>query len=364
MLYCEQCGLANREGSRYCNGCGQSLVIETVADEPLPTWLREAAVAGYLWKGDMLLPSWLAEARPFRELYGGGAVVLPPPFKEITEPDAAPVTSAQHDTDEISFLDAEEIDEEGPVEGDLLLLDDLDLSPTDDHSMFPESTPHGLEAAVAREPVEPSLASVQVDLSDSYEHVGETNEPGPQLSDTDDLIVEVVAPVLSEHEPEPLLDETGTPLPVTVAELEDEEELVAVVSVAPEDEPLLQGVLDDSAEPALDLPRFDHPPTDNSELPPDTLGVEPAQLEEPADESPEALTAAIDTPAAQETAVSAPSLLDSVPEFNPVPAEPAPISHAPSTESGRRFQSAVEYVLESRADPEQRRDRRKRGRRS
>ncbi len=362
MLYCEQCGLANREGSRYCNGCGQSLVIETAADEPLPTWLREAAVAGYLWKGDMLLPSWLAEARPFREIYGGGAVVLPPPFREITEPDSAQLTPDPPDTDEISFLDAEGMDEEGPVEGDLLLLDDLDLAPADDQPVFPGVVPRGLEAAVAREPVEPSLASAQPDLTDSYELVDETDEPGPQLPDTEDLIVEVVAPALSKHEPEPVLDETGMPLPVTVAELEDEEELVAVVSVAPEDEPLLQGVLDDSSD--LDPPRYDHPPTESSELSPDTLGVEPAPLEDPADESPEALTAAIDTPAAQETAVSAPSLLDSVPEFNPVPAEPAPISHAPSTESGRRFQSAVEYVLESRADPEQRRDRRKRGRRS
>lgn len=128
MIYCERCGVANRDGSRFCNECGLRLASgEDAPEEPLPSWLRDAAVAGYLWRGEMLLPAWLSELRPFRELYGREAVVLPPPVSEAPPPgeiDAlAPLGVV--DADELSFTGLE--DEEGPPESDLLLLDDLDL---------------------------------------------------------------------------------------------------------------------------------------------------------------------------------------------------------------------------------------------
>ena len=129
MTYCERCGFANRQGSHYCNACGFRLVSELAeVDEPLPGWLRQATVAGYLWKGEELLPDWLASVRPFRELYGGGAVVLPPPFEEVVDessPSDRPYAVGRV-ADENAIFDVD--DEEGPIEGDLLLLDDLELT--------------------------------------------------------------------------------------------------------------------------------------------------------------------------------------------------------------------------------------------
>ena len=121
MIYCERCGVANREGSRYCNGCGTHLGVVAADEEPLPPWLRAAAVTGYLWRGELLLPDWLSALRPFRELYGRSAVILPPPVSEVSY--GPP--SVLSDSEEFFFADLED-DETGAVESDLLVLDDLE----------------------------------------------------------------------------------------------------------------------------------------------------------------------------------------------------------------------------------------------
>ncbi len=126
MIYCKHCGVANREGSNYCNGCGSPLVSSDVPEEgPLPQWLREVAVAGYLWKGDALLPEWLSELRPFRELLGRGAVVLPHPASEINAPMSPEEVLTDLEDEDVSFGELGS-DEDGPLEADLLLLEDLD----------------------------------------------------------------------------------------------------------------------------------------------------------------------------------------------------------------------------------------------
>jgi len=121
MIYCERCGFANREGSNYCNSCGLESAPHKPADEPLPAWLRETAVAGYLWKGDMLLPDWLMQVRPFREIFGSTAVILPPPVSH-------PVDDYDSDAGDVSFTDLDE-DEGSSFEGDLVLIDELLLEP-------------------------------------------------------------------------------------------------------------------------------------------------------------------------------------------------------------------------------------------
>jgi hypothetical protein len=236
MIYCEHCGLANRDGSLYCNACGRSLVpagARPEDDEPLPSWLRDAAVGGYLWKGELLLPEWLSSVRPFRELYGAGAVVLPPPYNEAEAPpatDTDPAPASQADAEEITFLDVE--DEEGPAESDLLLLDDLGLAP----DAAADAAGSGAEAGIvnvggAAEPEE-----------------GQQPEAAEWPAGGEELIVEVLGETLSDTEPEPLLDESGWPVPVLEAEPAPDEELVAVVSLDPGDETLLSGVIE-TAEP-------------------------------------------------------------------------------------------------------------------
>ncbi len=126
MIYCKHCGVANREGSNYCNSCGLSLVSSDVPEEgPLPQWLREVAVAGYLWKGDTLLPEWLSELRPFRELLGRDAVVLPHAASELSAPMSPEEVLTDLEDEDVSFGELRG-DEDGPLEADLLLLEDLD----------------------------------------------------------------------------------------------------------------------------------------------------------------------------------------------------------------------------------------------
>ncbi len=258
MVYCENCGLANREGSNYCNACGQSLVAtNSQADEPLPTWLREATVAGYLWKGELLLPDWLSSVKPFREIYGGNAVVLPPPYSEIEEAPTsvrgAEVTPA--DAEEISFLDVDE--EDGAVEADLLVLDDLDatLSAGENVARVENEGLVSAESAARSEAVnddvhlddESPLVSEMVQTPETVPIPLPSGDPLQPVEDREELIVEVIAETLSDTEPEPLLDLEGQPVPVLQVEPQPDEQLVAVVSVEPEDEALLSGVVPSEA---------------------------------------------------------------------------------------------------------------------
>lgn len=124
MIYCERCGVANREGSAYCNACAASLAAQdAVGEEPLPGWLRRAAVGTYLWRGSALLPEWLSTLRPFRELYGRDAVILPAP--------ASAVAAAPHDEPPFEYPGDDEVvfgeipdDEAGALESDVLVIDD------------------------------------------------------------------------------------------------------------------------------------------------------------------------------------------------------------------------------------------------
>jgi hypothetical protein len=234
MIYCERCGLANREGSRYCNGCGHALTAGTPTEEPLPSWLRDAAVAGYLWKGELLLPEWLSAVRPFRELYGAGAVVLPPPYTPVEEPGDAPAPGAE--AEEISFLDPD--GEEGPVEGELLILDDLDAPFADQGAVSP-----GAGYDLEYRPYMSTEDEART-LDTTQPPAGSFGASGGDAPDSGELIVEVVAEVLADTEPEPVLDESGRPAPVLSTDRPPDEELVAAVFIDPEDEALLDGRLE------------------------------------------------------------------------------------------------------------------------
>lgn len=111
MTYCDRCGMGNREGSRYCNGCGESL--DSNRDSTLvPSWLWTAS--GFQSDGDQesLLPAWLEGGSPLVE--PGRPVLMP----DVLPPDDSTVDST-------IFADIED-EEEGSLESDLLLLDDLD----------------------------------------------------------------------------------------------------------------------------------------------------------------------------------------------------------------------------------------------
>lgn len=114
MIYCSVCGVANREGSSYCNGCGSPLSART--EHILPDWLQDTAVTGYLWRGDVVLPDWLAELRADRELPAGAQHQLPTGDE--------PVEAFDLDSEEVEFSYLDE-QESGPAESELLLADDL-----------------------------------------------------------------------------------------------------------------------------------------------------------------------------------------------------------------------------------------------
>lgn len=337
MIYCERCGLANREGSRYCNGCGRALAAGTPAEEPLPSWLREAAVAGYLWKGDLLLPEWLAAVKPFRELYGAGAVVLPPPYAPVEESPEAPAEGAAPVSEEISFLDPDE--EDGPVEGDLLILDDLDAPFADEGAAPPgagqdlDDRPHMSAEDEARTPdttqppADPAGAS------------------GGDAADSGELIVEVVAEVLADTEPEPVLDESGRPAPVLETERPPDEEMVAAVFIDPEDEALLEGASEvEDADPMAEAVAAFGPASGYVE-PAGESGSEGAGTESPGDMGfPDARTGdqpREEAPSGEDPSAGTPGAL---PAFQPAPSEPS--TAAPLSEAARRFRSASERVLD------------------
>lgn len=365
MIYCERCGLANRENSRYCNECGAALTLEEPVEEPLPGWLREAAVADYLWKGEMLLPEWLSTVRPFRELYGGDAIVLPPPFNEAPaeEPDVHGGAEGQPDTEEISFLD---VDEEGPAEADLLLLDDqdLDADPAELPAYAPteETLPGGPDrtwpdAAVAQG-VEATADSVRpLPLDDTAE-----GDAGPELGG-EELLVEVLSETLGDTEPDPILDDSGRPAPVMEAELRGEEEIVAAVFLGPGEEELLADVIEEhAAEPlevgvaratvlaedaAADEPRGDEPSASS------VLGAGD-------DERPVVATGEELVGEARLSGTAAESLLSGIPGVTTAQADaPAPPTPERTSEEGRRFQAAAEYVLRPGPEPKPKAKRRR-----
>lgn len=364
MLYCERCGLANREGSRFCNGCGQALSNIEPSQEPLPPWLRDAAVAGYLWKGDVLLPSWLGDVRPFRELYGGSAVVLPPPYEEVTLPPETLNTGDPSGGEEITFLDMDEVDdEEGPMEGELLLLDDLDLATPapdelgDDQSDGPDAGATELETATTRELMEPALEGAETEADP---RTAETDrlETAPEPAEAEELCVEVVAPVRSDHEPTALLDDTGVPLPVMDTPPHDEEELVAVVSLEPEDEPLLQGIADETRTVENAPEEYVRPELTPVAAPDEDLNTARSDDAVADDERGQQ-----DSPTSSDEVSP---FLAAIAEFNAVPSRPFSGKEASQgvTESGQRFRSAAEYMLGPSSKPKAAKKRRRKDRRS
>lgn len=237
MIYCELCAVANREGSRYCNGCGNLLVEEAPADEPLPSWLRQAAVADYLWKGEMLLPHWLSDLKPFRELYGASAVVLPPPVTEAvdTRPAAGEPPVSDLDAEDLEFVDLGD-DEEGREEADLLLIDDLDTT------LYVEYGQPG--AAASSEPGEEVPVLLSVDSAGEPE-IGTPLPPETETSTTPDDVSFI------ESDTRSLLADDGqgdailpvVELPVTAADLDEAASSVrniGAVDLEPEDEPVVE----------------------------------------------------------------------------------------------------------------------------
>ncbi len=316
MTYCERCGFANRKGSHYCNACGFRLVSEVVeADEPLPAWLRQATVAGYLWKGEELLPDWLAAVRPFRELYGGGAVVLPPPFEEVV--DDAPPTDLQYAVEQVA--DDNTIfavdDEEGPLEGDLLLLDDLDLTTAtmdDDTTVLStDSLERAARAGLGSQPA--------FDADAVAGAIVEEDEDG-------ESILEVLSAVL---QPDDSMDQdvrVGTDEPRTDSVLAYEQSVSVDAEIAPSlgaqtSDP---GVVLESVDPARD------PDTTNS----------------------------VDIPAAPHSVQTSGAPASAVAGSTDGLVSVRPESEL--GENGRRFQSAAGYVLEPQTERPSRKTRRKR----
>ena len=287
-------------------------------DEPLPGWLRQATVAGYLWKGEELLPDWLASVRPFRELYGGGAVVLPPPFEEVVDessPSDRPYAVGRV-ADENAIFDVD--DEEGPIEGDLLLLDDLELTTA---TMEAEST--FLSSDVSTDGLESTaqvglgsqtaldtdaVAGVRVDEDGEGESILEVLSAVLQPDDSHDQDVRV-----SAEEPR------TCPVPPL-------EQLESVdVEIAP---PVGAQIADDGVVSSKD-PVPDSDPTDFGSV--------------------TAAPQTVETNGAPATAVS-----DSTGDSAPVKPE------SELGENGRRFESAAGYVLKPQSERSARKARRKR----
>ncbi len=318
MTYCERCGFANRQGSHYCNACGFRLVSKTVeGDEPLPAWLRQATVAGYLWKGE-LLPDWLAAVRPFRELYGGGAVVLPPPYEEVVDdvppPDLQYAVEQVADDNTIFAVD----DEEGPLEGDLLLLDDLDLTTAtmdDDTTVLSTDFYRWLERAA-----QAGLGSQPAFDADAVAGaIVEEDEDG-------ESILEVLSAVLQSDDSLDQDVRLGTDEPTTSRVLAQKQSVSADAETAP---PLGAQTVDDGVVAESVDPAPDQDSTNSVDIMADPHSVE---------------TSAAPTSAVTgSTDGSAPVRPDS--ELG---------------ENGRRFQSAVGYVLEPQSERSGRKARRKR----
>ncbi len=318
MTYCERCGFANRQGSHYCNACGFRLVSEVVeADEPLPAWLRQATVAGYLWKGDELLPDWLAAVRPFRELYGGGAVVLPPPFEEVV--DDAPPSELQYAVgqaaDESTIFDVD--DDEGPIEGDLLLLDDLDLTTAtmdeDTTVLSTDVSTDGLERAVQARLGSQTAFDADAVAGASVEEDAEGES-----------ILEVLSGVLQPDDSQDQDVRVGTEEPITNPVLAQEQSVSVDAEIAP---PLGAQTADDGVVVELEDPAPDPDSTNSVDIP--------------------AAPQFVETNGAPASAVVGSASVKPESELG---------------ENGRRFQSAARYVLEPQPERPNRKARRKRKR--
>ncbi|MDQ3326923.1 MAG: hypothetical protein M3506_00165 [Chloroflexota bacterium] len=327
MIYCERCGFANRQGSLYCNLCGHALVAERLeADEPLPVWLRQATVAGYLWKSEVLLPDWLSQIRPFRELYGEGAVILPPPYNEVVEdpPTPDPPFESAPAGEDYAFFEVEE--EEGPLEGDLLLLDDLDIEPEAD-----EPAASTLEFVVA--------SSVDPDLSVDAEVEFERQVTSSGADDPENLFQ-------ADEEGESILE-------VLAGVLRDDAVPEIYVGAA---EPFVNDVtqhLEDAASEYDAAELSTQGDAEHVELPLKSLELIPPEPEH-------GVVAVVDSPesahgpadgALAEAAIVANANAVAVPET--VHPEPE------LSESGRRFQAAVAFVLEPHPESPPRKARRK-----
>lgn len=320
MTYCERCGFANRQGSHYCNACGFLLASKTVeADEPLPAWLRQATVAGYLWKGEELLPDWLAAVRPFRELYGGGAVVLPPPYEEVVD-DATPSDlqyAVGQAADENTIFEVD--DEEGPIEGDLLLLDDLELttatfdreSPVLPTEVFSDGMERATQAGLG------SLPALDADVGAGS--IGEHDDEG-------ESILEVLSAVLQSDESLDQDARVGTDEATTAPVLAQKQSVSADAATAPSlgAQTVDDGVVVKSVDPAPDQDSIS-----SVDIP-----VAPHSVETSA----------------------APSSAETGSTDGSAPVRP----DSELDEKGRRFQSAVGYVLEPQSERPSRKARRKR----
>ncbi len=320
MMYCEHCGFANRQGSRYCNACGYRLVSESVeVDEPLPEWLRQATVAGYLWKGEELLPDWLAAVRPFRELFGGGAVVLPPPFEEVV--DGSPPSDSQYvvaqAADDNAIFDVD--DEEGPTEGDLLLLDDLELTTAamDEEATVPSTdvSPYELQHAVQ--------ASTGSQMPSALDAVA---GPGVEEDGEGESILEVLSAVLRPDDSQDEEVRLGTDEPVTNSVPTHVQSVTVEAEIAPprSAQAVDEGVVAESEGAAPD------PDTTNS----------------------------VDIPSAPHSSEINGVQVSAVPGSTDGPASAKPVSEL--GENGRRFQSAAGYVLKPQSERPSRKARRKR----
>lgn len=320
MTYCERCGFANRKGSHYCNACGLRLVSELAeGDEPLPAWLRQATVAGYLWKGEELLPDWLAAVRPFRELYGGGAVVLPPPFEEVVDdvtPSDLPYAAGQIAEESTIF---EVDDEEGPIESDLLLLDDLELATA---TMDEESTVLSTDVSTdgLASPEQADLGSQTPSAADAVAGAS-VEEDGEGES-----ILEVLSAVLQPDDSQDQDVRLGTDEPTTSRVLAHEKSVSVDAEIAP---PLGAQTADDGVVAESEDPSLDADPTNSVDI--------------MADPHPVQTNGAPTSAVAGSTDGSA-----------PVKAE------LELGENGRRFQSAAGYVLKPPPERSGRKARRKR----
>ena len=322
MIYCERCGFANRQGSLFCNGCGLGLVAEQFeVDEPLPPWLRQLAVAGYLWKGEMILPEWLSAVRPFRELFGGVAVTLPPPYNEVVE-DAPPPPDqpfvAGHIGDDVAIFEVD--DEEGPLEADLLLLDDLDVTPD------PDSEPSAVVFA--------DVTTVEPDQSR-----GPDAEPESHLA-TDEAALEKVT--VSNQEGESILEVLSGLLGEDGSSKSDQR--IGYEEFAPDPAEVHLETADDDAENAL----LSAPDRDTT--------VVPGKLWEALQDDAIAKVAGI-APAFPESpeTISEPSMPVATSFGVPGSDELEP----KLTEMGNRFRSAVAFVLDPHPELPPRKARRK-----
>lgn len=328
MIYCSACGLANREGSSYCNGCGAALGVR--AEHILPDWLQDTAVTGYLWRGDVVLPDWLAELRTDAALPAGAQRELP-----TGEPEA-PAEPFDVDSEEIEFTYLDD-QEAGSAESDLLLTDDL--LDEDELAELPDDADSG------------GAATPDVRASEPWVGFPPSSEPDPDAY---------------AYEPE-------TPVEQDVYQPEEQERHAVGDEIGLDPALPATPTADDSSElyDDDDVTRERGPQSAEGEAsavrPPDLEEADGAVAAEPSEpvDGYEAYAPDSSAPAAEVDVVeatapsgddigtvnSAEGSVPVLPSVRPALAEAAGTDRAAVNEAARWFQSCVEYVLQPQPEP-------------